>query len=74
MPDKLISELTEDDYYHMHLALENMLVEMRNNGLSCPIGANGFVIRYENGEPSSLVRLGTKEGIKMAINFLLNSE
>jgi hypothetical protein len=50
-----------------HLAVENALVEFRDLGLSMMGPANGFVIKSRDGRPSSIMRLGTRDGIRIAL-------
>lgn len=54
-----------------HLALENILVDMRDSGISIMNmnggPANGLVIRYRDGTPSDIIRLGTRDAVRLTL-------
>jgi hypothetical protein len=64
-------EINEDALTAAHLAVEDVLVNFRNNRISVLGPANGFVIREYDGEPSNIMRLGTRDGLRIAINAYL---
>lgn len=52
-------------------AVEDQLVWMRDERVSMFLGGNGFVIRERNGEPSDVIRLSTREGLRIGIRTYL---
>ena len=54
-----------------HLAVEDALVEFRDNRISVLGPANGFVIWERDGQPSGVMRLGTRDGLRIAIKAYL---
>lgn len=75
MNKEFLSKLTEllnnDGLMEVgRLAVEDMLVELRDSRLSCNRN-NGFCIREYDGSPSSVVRLPTESGIRIAIKAII---
>jgi len=56
-----------------HLAVEDVLVDFRDARISVLGPANGFVIRERDGEPSDVMRLGTRDGLRIAIEAYLKA-
>ena len=56
-----------------HLAVEQVLVEWRDARLSVVNCANGFVIREKDGTESSIMRLGTRDGLRIAVTAYLKA-
>jgi hypothetical protein len=56
-----------------HAAVEDTLVMMRDMRASGLGHAHGFVIREEDGEDSSMIRLGTAHGLKIGIKAYLEA-
>lgn len=56
-----------------HLAVEDALVEFRNERISVLGPANGFVIREKDGQPSGVMRLGTRDGLRIGIKAYLDA-
>jgi hypothetical protein len=54
-----------------HKAVEDVLIEFRDSGLSVLGPANGFVVRDRNGTPSPIMRLGTRDGLEIGIKAYL---
>lgn len=54
-----------------HKAVEDALVEFRDGRISVLNRANGFVIRERDGELSSIMRLGTRDGLRIGIKAYL---
>lgn len=54
-----------------HLAIEDALVDFRDNRISVLGPANGFVIKERNGDPSGVLRIGTRDGLRIAITAYL---
>lgn len=75
MSNKLLSEITPEDLTAAHLALEDQLVEMRDDRMWVWIGGrppgNGLVIREKDGSDSHLIRIPTRMAIEMAIKAIL---
>jgi hypothetical protein len=63
--------LDEDALTAAHLAVEDVLIEFRDERLSVIGPANGFVVRERNGDPSGVMRLGTREGLRIGIEAYL---
>ena len=70
MPDKRLSEITEDDITAAHLAIEDELIDMRDHRIGVLGYANGMVVNERDGSPSSIMRLGTREAIKLALKAI----
>jgi hypothetical protein len=55
----------------VHLKIEDLLIEMRDSGLSIMNvrggPANGLVVRYPDGSPSDIIRFGTRDAIRLAL-------
>jgi hypothetical protein len=54
-----------------HKAVEDVLVDLRDNGISTLECANGIVIRSRDGEPSPVIRIGTREALEIGIKAYL---
>lgn len=65
-----LAGLTSDDLTRMHLAVEDVLVEYRDSRISMMGPRNGFVINERDGTPSDILRLGTREGLRIALAAL----
>lgn len=65
--------INEDALTAAHLAVEDVLIDMRDSRISTMGCGNGFVIREKNGEASSIIRLGTREGLRIAIKAYLEA-
>lgn len=48
----------------MHLAIENLLIEFRDSGIFVIHPANGFTVKSVEGEPNSIMRIGTRSGLE----------
>jgi hypothetical protein len=55
-----------------HLAIEDALVDLRDARVSVIGPANGFVIKERDGQLSDVMRLGTREGLRIAIKAYLD--
>lgn len=60
----------------VHLKIENLLIEMRDSGMSVGVSApgggihfpaNGLVVKYRDGQPSDIIRLGTRDAVRTAL-------
>jgi hypothetical protein len=64
-------ELDERALTAAHLAVEDCLIEFRDSRISVMGPANGFVVRERDGSQSPVMRLGTREGLEIAIRAYL---
>jgi hypothetical protein len=62
-----VAEIDEVALTAAHLAVEDALVDLRDHRISVLGPANGFVIRERNGDLSGVMRLGTRDGLRIAI-------
>ena len=51
-------------------AIEDELVQWRNDGLSTMMRGNGFCIKSKDGTPSSIIRFGPEVGLKIALQAI----
>jgi hypothetical protein len=55
----------------VHLAIENELVELRDGGIVIGsrdrMPANGLVIKYPDGSSSEIIRMGTRDAVKLTL-------
>lgn len=51
-------------------AVEDVLIEFRDNGVFVLV-PNGFVIRYRDGSLSDVMRLSTRDGLRVGIKAYL---
>jgi hypothetical protein len=56
-----------------HVAVEDVLVELRDARIGVLGPANGFVVREWDGTPSGVMRLGTRAGLRIAIEAYLQA-
>lgn len=56
-----------------HIKIEDFLIEMRDSRIGVLNRANGFVVNEYDGSPSSVMRLGTRDGIKMALEAIADA-
>jgi len=52
--------------------IEDILIEFRDARISI-IGGNGFCVREEDGKPSPMMRLSTREGLRIGIKAYLEA-
>jgi hypothetical protein len=62
--DTLVSD---DVLTLLHLAVENKLVDFRDSGMWVEGPRNGFVIKTREGYDSDVMRLGTRDGLRVAL-------
>jgi hypothetical protein len=72
--NKIDVGLNEDALTAAHLAVEDVLIEMRDARMSTFGRANGFVCNERDGTPSGIMRLGTRDGLRIAIEAYLKAE
>ncbi len=56
-----------------HVAVEDVLIEMRDLRIFVIHPANGFVVKEKDGKPSGIMRLGTRDGLRIAIKAYLKA-
>lgn len=68
-----MSEINEDALTVAHQAVEDVLIHFRDERISVLGHGNGFVVLERDGKPSSMIRLGTRDGLKIAIRAYLEA-
>lgn len=53
---------------HLHLRMEDLLIEWRDARLSV-LNANGLVVKEKDGTGSSIIRIGTREAIRLILQW-----
>ena len=71
--DNKTMEFDEELLTQAHLAIEDVLIELRDARVSVLGRANGFIIREKDGSPSLIMRLGTRDGLRIAIKAYLKA-
>ncbi len=66
-----MAEINEEALTAAHLAVEDALVDFRDNRISVLDRGNGFVVRERDGRLSGVMRLGTRDGLRIAIEAYL---
>jgi hypothetical protein len=56
-----------------HLAVEEILIDLRDSRIGIHGPGNGFIVKERDGSPSSIMRLGTRDGLRVAINAYLEA-
>jgi hypothetical protein len=56
-----------------HKAIEDALVDFRDRRISVLDRGNGFVIRERDGRRSDIMRLGTREGLRIGLKAYLRA-
>lgn len=59
-----------DKLFAVHLKIEDMLIEMRDSGLQLGIHANGLAVKDRDGTMNGVIRLGTREAIKLVLESM----
>jgi hypothetical protein len=67
-----MAELDEHALTAAHLAVEDALIDFRDSRIGILGCANGFVVNERDGTPSSIMRLGTREGLSIGIKAYLD--
>jgi hypothetical protein len=70
-PSSLIADVDEDALTAAHVAVEDVLIDFRDRRIGVLGFANGFVVREADGSESSIIRLGTRDGLRIAIKAYL---
>lgn len=66
-------EIDEDALTAAHLAVEDVLIDFRDSRIGVLNRANGFVVKESDGQPSSIMRLGTRDGLRIGIKAYLSA-
>lgn len=53
-----------------HKAIEDVLVEWRDERISTPFCGNGLVIREQDGRSSSIIRMSTREALTIGLKAI----
>jgi hypothetical protein len=56
-----------------HKAVEDALIDLRDNRISVLGGGNGLVVREATGEESGIVRMGTRDALRLGIAAYLDA-
>jgi len=56
-----------------HIAVEDALIDLRDMGVGVLGHANGFTVNYKDGSRSDIMRMGTRDGLRIAIAAYLNA-
>jgi hypothetical protein len=52
------------------LAVEDVLIDFRDSGLSILGRNNGLVVKYADGTPSDIIRLPIEDAVRIAMNAM----
>ena len=63
------TELDDTALTKAHLAVEDMLIELRDSRIGTLGHANGFVVNEYDGTPSNIMRMGTRDGLRIGIRL-----
>lgn len=66
--------LDEDALTAAHLAVEDVLIDLRDRRVGVLGPANGFVVNERDGSPGTFMRLGTRDGLRIAISAYLAAQ
>lgn len=66
-------EINENALTAAHLAVEDVLIDFRDHGIGVLGPANGFVVRQRDGKESPIMRLGTRDGLRIGIQAYLKA-
>lgn len=66
-------EINEQALAAAHKAVEDVLIEFRDRRISVLNRGNGFVCREYDGQESSIMRLGTRDGLRIGIKAYLQA-
>lgn len=50
-----------------HIKLEDLLIELRDDRISLMGRGNGLVIREQDGKESSMIRIGTRDAVRIGL-------
>jgi hypothetical protein len=67
------SEVDERALTAAHKAVEDVLIEFRGARIGVLGPANGFVVREYDGTDSPIMRLGTRDGLRIGIKAYLEA-
>lgn len=72
---QLLKSITEDNVLMTiaHLAIEEELIQLRDDGMWLGMHANGFTCNNRDGSPSGVMRFGTRHGLVLALEAIAES-
>lgn len=72
---QLLRQLADDPTYLKiaHDAIEDALIDFRDNRISLVGRGNGLVVRERNGEPSDVIRLGSEEALRIGLRAIADA-
>lgn len=68
-----LNEIDESALTAAHKAIEDVLIDFRDRRIGMLSPANGFVVREHDGTDSSIIRLGTRDGLRIGIRAYLDA-
>lgn len=68
-----MTELNAEALTKAHLAVEDVLIELRDARIGIIGPANGFVVRDADGTDSPIMRIGTRGGLEIGIKAYLKA-
>jgi hypothetical protein len=66
--------IDEDALTAAHLAVEDVLIDFRDRRIGVLGRANGFIVNERDGSRSDIMRLGTRDGLRIAITAYLEAQ
>jgi hypothetical protein len=68
-----IEELTDEDYETGRRAVEDHLIYLRDSRISVLGRNNGLVCKEQDGEPSSIIRMGFEQAMRIAVEAIIQN-
>ncbi len=68
-----MAEVDESALTMAHKAVEDVLIDFRDRRIGVLGPANGFVVREKDGTDSPIMRLGTRDGLRIGIHAYLEA-
>lgn len=72
VPPNVTLRVTEEELEIARKAVEDELIEFRDSGISV-LRNNGLVIKYKDGSPSDIIRMGFEHAFALAIDAINKS-
>jgi hypothetical protein len=66
-----MTRINEEALEAARLAVEDALIELRDARIGILNGGNGFVVREYDGKESSIMRMSTRDGLRIGIKAYL---
>lgn len=73
MPDSPADDLTDEEYEIGRKAVEDKLIEWRDQRISILGRHSGLVVNERDGKESIVIRFGFEEGMRIAVRAILKS-